>query len=127
MNTIIFLLWFAEILRGLTFFLLVAGIVSLAVGAFIWMVNTDDDFHFSDEVRSQIKKLPKRCFIAAIVFFLCVVFLPTKNIIYIAMGLKLGENAAEKIVNSQKFDKLNQIIDLKLDEILGELQTKKGD
>lgn len=123
MNTIIFLLWFAEILKDLTFFLFVAGIVSLAVGAFIWMINTDGSEPVSDKIKSQIKK----CFIAAIVFFLCVVFLPTKNLIYIAMGLKIGENTAEKIVNSQKFDKLNQIIDLKLDEILGELQTKKGD
>lgn len=62
--------------------------------------------------------------IAIISGFFYAIF-PKKEVIYIAMGAKVGEYAVTEIAKSSKLQKISEILDKELDDILAKYEKDK--
>ena len=128
MNTIIVFLYLAEFIGKICNISLI-GLILFALmiiaGFLFILLEKSTEYAADDELiiglSGKIKKL-------SIMFFVCLsvfILTPSKTFIYTALGLKVGEYSVSSLVDTEKFKKVSQIIDLKLDEVLKELQEGK--
>ena len=69
----------------------------------------------------------KKTLIACIVIPLFLFALPTKQTLLLMGGTYLGKRAVNEVVNSDKLEKINTIIDLQLDKYIKELKGNNND
>lgn len=108
----IYLLQLVDILYVLTAFALTFGIV----GSIVSLLILSD--RFSDEEDINNARLAFKVFISLLIVGVLMLFIPTKE----TLLLMAGTYVTKKTITNERVEKINKIIDLKLDELIKEEQ-----
>ena len=118
---LIYLINVFESIQTLAYILLIIGVCLIGV-AFLFSVASNS---LDDEIDEKVaKKVIKFSSIFFIVLSLIVVFVPKSETMYLMIGAYLGTQIVEKPEVSEKLSKVYNIINLKLDEVLDDLEQK---
>lgn len=79
-------------------------------------------FEFED-LKQNWNNWMKKMLITSLVTSLILLALPTKQTLLLMGGTYLGKRAANKVINSDKLEKINTIIDLQLDRYIKDLKA----
>lgn len=79
----------------------------------------------AQHIKSSLNKYIRVCATVAIISGFFYVIFPKKEVVYIAMGAKVGEYAVNEIAKSSKLQKISEILDKELDDILAKYKTKE--
>ena len=121
-----FILYFIELLStidkvayGFTFSLVVLGAISqlaTMVAQGIWDIEMQDTF------KKFIKPNIKRYILVLSILLSIVVLIPSERTMYIMAGLKTGDKVLDTVSQSETFQKAEQLLNQKLDKMLGDLE-----
>ena len=121
-----FILYFIELLStidkvayGFVFSLVVLGAISqlaTMVAQGIWDIEMQDTF------KKFIKPNIKRYILALSILLSIVVLIPSERTMYIMAGLKTGDKVLDTVSQSETFQKAEQLLNQKLDEMLGDVE-----
>lgn len=75
-----------------------------------------------EELQNSWDKWMKKTLITSLITSLVLLALPTKQTLLLMGGTYLGKRAVNEVVNSDKLEKINTIIDLQLDKYIKELK-----
>lgn len=79
----------------------------------------------AEEFKQNWNNWVKKTLITSLVTSLILLALPTKQTLLLMGGTYLGKRAANKVINSDKLEKINTIIDLQLDRYIKDLKAGK--
>lgn len=126
MSELMFILYFIELLStidkvayGFIFSLVVLGAISqlaTMVAQGIWDIEMQDTF------KKFIKPNIKRYILVLSILLSIVVLIPSERTMYIMAGLKTGDKVLDTVSQSETFQKAEQLLNQKLDEMLGDLE-----
>ena len=121
-----FILYFIELLStidkvayGFVFSLVVLGAISqlaTMVAQGIWDIEMQDTF------KKFIKPNIKRYILVLSILLSVVVLIPSERTMYIMAGLNSGGKVLDTVSQSETFQKAEQLLNQKLDEMLGDLE-----
>ena len=121
-----FILYFIELLStidkvayGFTFSLVVLGAISqlaTMVAQGIWDIEMQDTF------KKFIKPNIKRYILVLSILLSIVVLIPSERTMYIMAGLYSGDKVLDTVSQSETFQKAEQLLNQKLDKMLGDLE-----
>lgn len=121
-----FILYFIELLStidkvayGFVFSLVVLGAISqlaTMVAQGIWDIEMQDTF------KKFIKPNIKRYILVLSILLSIVVLIPSERTMYIMAGLKTGDKVLDTVSQSETFQKAEQLLNQKLDEMLGDVE-----
>ena len=121
-----FILYLIELLStidkvayGFTFSLVVLGAISqlaTMVAQGIWDIEMQDTF------KKFIKPNIKRYILVLSILLSIVVLIPSERTMYIMAGLKTGDKVLDTVSQSETFQKAEQLLNQKLDEMLGDVE-----
>jgi hypothetical protein len=126
LNTLSWIIYFAEILGGLSFlfsFIFIMLCIGIAVGTIIWLMKT---FGYDSEdednlIRSaRAARITKKMILAAVIVVSVDILIPNSRTVYLIAASEIGE----QVLNTETAVKLKKIIDHKLDEIIAEQEGK---
>lgn len=95
--------------------------VILIVGKLFIIDILQEVQHIAKRLTTYIKVVATISLIAGLFYAI----FPKKEVIYIAMGAKVGEYAITEIAKSSKLQKISEILDQKLDEIIADYKKDK--
>lgn len=126
MSELMFILYFIELLStidkvayGFVFSLVVLGAISqlaTMVAQGIWDIEMQDTF------KKFIKPNIKRYILVLSILLSIVVLIPSERTMYIMAGLKTGDKVLDTVSQSETFQKAEQLLNQKLDEMLGDVE-----
>lgn len=126
MSELMFILYFIELLStidkvayGFVFSLVVLGAISqlaTMVAQGIWDIEMQDTF------KKFIKPNIKRYILVLSILLGVVVLIPSERTMYIMAGLKTGDKVLDTVSQSETFQKAEQLLNQKLDEMLGDVE-----
>ena len=126
MSELMFILYFIELLStidkvayGFIFSLVVLGAISqlaTMVAQGIWDIEMQDTF------KKFIKPNIKRYILVLSILLSIVVLIPSERTMYIMAGLKTGDKVLDTVSQPETFQKAEQLLNQKLDEMLGDLE-----
>ena len=121
-----FILYFIELLSTIDkvayrfiFSLVVLGAISqlaTMVAQGIWDIEMQDTF------KKFIKPNIKRYILVLSILLSIVVLIPSERTMYIMAGLKTGDKVLDTVSQSETFQKAEQLLNQKLDEMLGDVE-----
>lgn len=121
-----FILYFIELLStidkvayGFIFSLVVLGAISqlaTMVAQGIWDIEMQDIF------KKFIKPNIKRYILVLSILLSIVVLIPSERTMYIMAGLKTGDKVLDTVSQPETFQKAEQLLNQKLDEMLGDVE-----
>ena len=121
-----FILYFIELLStidkvayGFVFSLVVLGAISqlaTMVAQGIWDIEMQDTF------KKFIKPNIKRYILVLSILLSIVVLIPSERTMYIMAGLNSGGKVLDTVSQSETFQKAEQLLNQKLDEMLGDVE-----
>ena len=121
-----FILYLIELLStidkvayGFIFSLVVLGAISqlaTMVAQGIWDIEMQDTF------KKFIKPNIKRYILVLSILLSIVVLIPSERTMYIMAGLYSGDKVLDTVSQSETFQKAEQLLNQKLDEMLGDLE-----
>lgn len=121
-----FILYFIELLStidkvayGFVFSLVVLGAISqlaTMVAQGIWDIEMQDTF------KKFIKPNIKRYILVLSILLSIVVLIPSERTMYIMAGLKTGDKVLDTVSQPETFQKAEQLLNQKLDEMLGDVE-----
>lgn len=121
-----FILYLIELLStidkvayGFIFSLVVLGAISqlaTMVAQGIWDIEMQDTF------KKFIKPNIKRYILVLSILLSIVVLIPSERTMYIMAGLKTGDKVLDTVSQSETFQKAEQLLNQKLDEMLGDVE-----
>lgn len=118
---LIYLINVFESMQKLACIFLIIGVCLIGIG-FLFSVFSNC---LDDEIDEKVaKKIIKYSSIFFIVLSLIFVFVPRSETMYLMIGAYLGTQILEKPEVSGKLSKVYNIINLKLDEVLDDLEQK---
>ena len=126
MNALIIGMYVAEMLEKwamIAKLLTNVGIVCtllLLIGSFMLDITQE-----AQHIKSSLNRYIRVCATITIVAGVFYVIFPKKEVVYIAMGAKVGEYAISEIAKSSKLQKISEILDKELDDILAKYETKE--
>lgn len=80
-----------------------------------------------EDLQNHWNKWIKKTLTTSLVTSLVLFALPTKQTLLLMGGTYLGKRAVNEVVNSDKLEKINTIIDLQLDKYIKELKGNNND
>ena len=126
MSELMFILYFIELLStidkvayGFLFSLVVLGAISqlaTMVAQGIWDIEMQDTF------KKFIKPNIKRYILVLSILLNIVVLIPSERTMYIMAGLKTGDKVLDTVSQPETFQKAEQLLNQKLDEMLGDVE-----
>lgn len=126
MSELMFILYLIELLStidkvayGFIFSLVVLGAISqlaTMVAQGIWDIEMQDTF------KKFIKPNIKRYILVLSILLSIVVLIPSERTMYIMVGLKTGDKVLDTVSQPETFQKAEQLLNQKLDEMLGDLE-----
>ena len=126
MSELMFILYFIELLStidkvayGFIFSLVVLGAISqlaTMVAQGIWDIEMQDTF------KKFIKPNIKRYILVLSILLSIVVLIPSERTMYIMAGLYSGDRVLDTVSQSETFQKAEQLLNQKLDEMLGDVE-----
>lgn len=131
MSLLIFGLYFADIVTGLTFVsslvLIILGILALAFILGL-MYEVDVDCPTKPGTLIRIFKMFYKKYFAVLVFSVFTfTALPSKNTVYIATGLITGKTVMEQVQTNPLYEKSMKLLEKKIDKALSEnIETNKA-
>ena len=121
-----FILYLIELLStidkvayGFIFSLVVLGAISqlaTMVAQGIWDIEMQDTF------KKFIKPNIKRYILVLSILLSIVVLIPSERTMYIIAGLKTGDKVLDTVSQPETFQKAEQLLNQKLDEMLGDVE-----
>ena len=121
-----FILYFIELLStidkvayGFVFSLVVLGAISqlaTMVAQGIWDIEMQDTF------KKFIKPNIKRYILVLSILLSIVVLIPSERTMYIMAGLNSGDKVLDTVSQPETFQKAEQLLNQKLDEMLGDVE-----
>ena len=121
-----FILYLIELLStidkvayGFMFSLVVLGAISqlaTMVAQGIWDIEMQDTF------KKFIKPNIKRYILVLSILLSIVVLIPSERTMYIIAGLKTGDKVLDTVSQPETFQKAEQLLNQKLDEMLGDVE-----
>ena len=121
-----FILYFIELLStidkvayGFVFSLVVLGAISqlaTMVAQGIWDIEMQDTF------KKFIKPNIKRYILVLSILLSIVVLIPSERTMYIMAGLHSGDKVLDTVSQPETFQKAEQLLNQKLDEMLGDVE-----
>lgn len=126
MSELMLILYFIELLStidkvayGFVFSLVVLGAISqlaTMVAQGIWDIEMQDTF------KKFIKPNIKRYILVLSILLSIVVLIPSERTMYIMAGLYSGDEVLDTVSQSETFQKAEQLLNQKLDKMLGDLE-----
>ena len=126
MSELMFILYFIELLStidkvayGFVFSLVVLGAISqlaTMVAQGIWDIEMQDTF------KKFIKPNIKRYILVLSILLNIVVLIPSERTMYIMAGLHSGDKVLDTVSQPETFQKAEQLLNQKLDEMLGDVE-----
>lgn len=126
MSELMFILYFIELLStidkvayGFIFSLVVLGAISqlaTMVAQGIWDIEMQDTF------KKFIKPNIKRYILVLSILLSIVVLIPSERTMYIMAGLNSGDKVLDTVSQPETFQKAEQLLNQKLDEMLGDVE-----
>ena len=126
MSELMFILYFIELLStidkvayGFIFCLVVLGAISqlaTMVAQGIWDIEMQDTF------KKFIKPNIKRYILVLSILLNIVVLIPSERTMYIMAGLYSGDKVLDTVSQPETFQKAEQLLNQKLDEMLGDVE-----
>ena len=126
MSELMFILYFIELLStidkvayGFIFSLVVLGAISqlaTMVAQGIWDIEMQDTF------KKFIKPNIKRYILVLSILLGIVVLIPSERTMYIMAGLYSGDKVLDTVSQPETFQKAEQLLNQKLDEMLGDVE-----
>ena len=126
MSELMFILYFIELLStidkvayGFVFSLVVLGAISqlaTMVAQGIWDIEMQDTF------KKFIKPNIKRYILVLSILLNIVVLIPSERTMYIMAGLNSGGKVLDTVSQPETFQKAEQLLNQKLDEMLGDVE-----
>lgn len=126
MSELMFILYFIELLStidkvayGFVFSLVVLGAISqlaTMVAQGIWDIEMQDTF------KKFIKPNIKRYILVLSILLSIVVLIPSERTMYIMAGLHSGDKVLDTVSQPETFQKAEQLLNQKLDEMLGDVE-----
>lgn len=126
MSELMFILYFIELLStidkvayGFIFSLVVLGAISqlaTMVAQGIWDIEMQDTF------KKFIKPNIKRYILVLSILLSIVVLIPSERTMYIMAGLNSGGKVLDTVSQPETFQKAEQLLNQKLDEMLGDVE-----
>ena len=126
MSELMFILYLIELLStidkvayGFIFSLVVLGAISqlaTMVAQGIWDIEMQDTF------KKFIKPNIKRYILVLSILLGIVVLIPSERTMYIMAGLKTGDKVLDTVSQPETFQKAEQLLNQKLDEMLGDVE-----
>ena len=126
MSELMFILYFIELLStidkvayGFIFSLVVLGAISqlaTMVAQGIWDIEMQDTF------KKFIKPNIKRYILVLSILLSIVVLIPSERTMYIMAGLHSGDKVLDTVSQPETFQKAEQLLNQKLDEMLGDVE-----
>ena len=126
MSELMFILYLIELLStidkvayGFVFSLVVLGAISqlaTMVAQGIWDIEMQDTF------KKFIKPNIKRYILVLSILLSIVVLIPSERTMYIMAGLKTGDKVLDTVSQPETFQKAEQLLNQKLDEMLGDVE-----
>lgn len=126
MSELMFILYLIELLStidkvayGFIFSLVVLGAISqlaTMVAQGIWDIEMQDTF------KKFIKPNIKRYILVLSILLSVVVLIPSERTMYIMAGLYTGDKVLDTVSQPETFQKAEQLLNQKLDEMLGDLE-----
>ena len=126
MSELMFILYFTELLStidkvayGFVFSLVVLGAISqlaTMVAQGIWDIEMQDTF------KKFIKPNIKRYILVLSILLSIVVLIPSERTMYIMAGLYSGDKVLDTVSQPETFQKAEQLLNQKLDEMLGDVE-----
>ena len=126
MSELMFILYLIELLStidkvayGFVFSLVVLGAISqlaTMVAQGIWDIEMQDTF------KKFIKPNIKRYILVLSILLSIVVLIPSERTMYIMAGLYSGDEVLDTVSQSETFQKAEQLLNQKLDKMLGDLE-----
>ena len=126
MSELMFILYLIELLStidkvayGFIFSLVVLGAISqlaTMVAQGIWDIEMQDTF------KKFIKPNIKRYILVLSILLSIVVLIPSERTMYITAGLKTGDKVLDTVSQPETFQKAEQLLNQKLDEMLGDVE-----
>lgn len=80
-----------------------------------------------EDLQNHWNNWMKKTFVTSLITSLVLFTLPTKQTLLLMGGTYLGKRAVNEVVNSDKLEKINTIIDLQLDKYIKELKGNNND
>lgn len=116
----------ANIIEGILFFTTFGAVVLtvttiIASGVYHNEITSDDNLH--KDIKNTFKTLKKTA-IALVIISILMSLLPTKQTLLLMGGTYLGKKAVNEVVQSDKTEKVNTIIDLQLEKYIKDLQRE---
>ena len=108
-----------KVAYGFMFSLVVLGAISqlaTMVAQGIWDIEMQDTF------KKFIKPNIKRYILVLSILLSIVVLIPSERTMYIMAGLKTGDKVLDTVSQSETFQKAEQLLNQKLDEMLGDVE-----
>lgn len=109
MNELLFMLWMGDIAEGFSVLLGASGFIGLLVTTMIWGIHNDS--HYRENI-----PYPKKYAVVAACAMVIAALIPSKQFFYIAAG----GTAAVQALDTEIGKKVAKLVELKLDEALGE-------
>ena len=124
MSEVMFILYFIELLStidkvayGFIFSLVVLG----AISQLATMVTQDIPANgMQDTFNKFVKSNIKRYILVLSILLSTVILIPSERTMYIMAGLKTGDKALDTVSQPETFQKAEQLLNRKLDEMLGD-------
>ena len=124
MIELMFLLYLIELLStidkvayGFIFFLTVLGVIS---PLFTMAVQDNWGIEMQDTFNKFIKPNLKRYILGLSILFSTIILIPSERTMYIMAGLYTGNKVLDTVSQSETFQKAEQLLNRKLDEMLGD-------
>lgn len=124
---LIYLLQIADLIRFLSlpfFIFFVLSLVAIIVATFIKYLDPDSELR---ELSSDFQKFNFKVFLVSLIFLIILGLIPCKQTIVLCAGVHFGKKTVETVVNSDKMEKINTIIDLQLDKYIKDFQQSIGE
>lgn len=126
MSELMFILYFIELLStidkvayGFIFSLVVLG----AISQLATMVTQDIPANgMQDTFNKFVKSNIKRYILVLSILLSTVILIPSERTMYIMAGLKTGDKALDTVSQPETFQKAEQLLNQKLDEMLGDVE-----
>ena len=126
----------ARVLDGLfgiaAFVLFVSSVFLIVFGAGTrWQFENynkqESSIDFSVETGKNGSKICKKIVITCFIFSIITALLPSEKTLLLMGGTYLGKKAVNEVVQSDKMEKINTIIDLQLDKLLKTYKEQQND
>ena len=106
-----------KVAYGFIFFLVILGVIS---PLYIIVIQDIRDIEMQDTFNKSIKPNIKRYILVLSILLSAVILIPSERTMYIMAGLHTGDKVLDTVSQPETFQKAEQLLNRKLDEMLGD-------